>query len=475
MVVTMCLLGTFVSCEKSELNEQDEQNEQSDSKISELTAHVFDYSSIGLSWDNPESADFDHIEIYYGEGSIAADATTQFTGTISDNGTVIDKLLSETKYVFLLKTVDTEENKSAGVIITATTKARKNKIEVSNLTAIVRNERIILKWTPPNNPKESLMYPIVYYGEGTTAADATTQYNWGGVYGDTLTIISELTNDTQYVFVVRTLDYPEESKGVMVTATPIEMNEVLNSDLTYHSFTDTRDGEVYKTIQIGNQTWMAENFRYLPSVYSAAQGVGSDDESRYYVQGYEGSDVSAAKTHTMDIFGIDWNGDGMEYQNGTNKMVVNCYQTYGVLYNKPAAIAVCPAGWHLPTDEEWKTLEMYLGMSESDANKDGQDRGDIVKKLAAQIAWSESPLYTNMPETIGYNFYSNNSSGFSALPGGYRQGYYGGFGDLGLAAYWWTATQDASNTVYYRELRDSDISRGSHYRSTGLSVRYIKD
>jgi uncharacterized protein (TIGR02145 family) len=359
-----------------------------------------------------------------------------------------------------------------------------NTFELDNLTIIERNERVIIKWTAPVNPDESISYPKIYFGEGTTAEEATEEVSMFEVFGDTLTVIAELTNDIPYVFVVKTQDalkfmdgFSGESVGVMLTATPKEMNEVLNPDLSYNTFTDTRDGESYKTIQIGTQVWMAENYRYLPSVYPSTSGVGSDDDSRYYVNGYEGSDVSAAKANIVEIHSVDWNGDGLEYQDGSNSRMVNCYDTYGVLYNWPAAHAACPVGWHLPTDEEWKTLERYLGMSASDADLKDQDRGDIAKKLAAQVAWREDGLSTNMPESIGYNFYSHNSSGFSALPGGYREGDYGGFGDLGVAGLWWSDTKDASNTVYSREMRSRDayISRYSKYRSSGCSVRYIKD
>jgi len=361
---------------------------------------------------------------------------------------------------------------------------QKNTIELENLAIIEKNERVIIKWTAPVNPGESIVYPKIYFGEGTTAEEATEEAFIHHVFGDTLAVITELTNDMPYVFVVKTQDvlkimddFNGESAGVMLTAIPKEMNEVLNQDLSYNTFTDPRDGESYKTIQVGTQVWMAENYRYLPSVYPSTNGEGSDTHPRYYVNGYEGSDVSAAKSNTVEIHSVDWNGDGISIQDGGSARMVNCYETYGVLYNWPGAHEACPTGWHLPSDEEWKTLEKHLGMSASDADMKGQNRGIIAKKLAAQVAWHHAPLSTNMPEPIGYNFYSHNSSGFSGLPGGYRQGYYGGFGDLGVAGRWWCNTKDASNTVFNREMRsgDADVSRHSSYRSSGFSVRYIKD
>ncbi|NLB63985.1 MAG: hypothetical protein GX801_07760 [Fibrobacter sp.] len=96
----------------------------------------------------------------------------------------------------------------------------------------------------------------------------------------------------------------------------------------YGTFEDERDSNVYKTVQIGNQTWMAENLRYLPSLNGTED---SEEDAKYYVYGYEGSDVDNAK-----------NTDN--------------YKTYGVLYNFVAAKVACPAGWHLPSNTEWNAL-----------------------------------------------------------------------------------------------------------------------
>ena len=114
------------------------------------------------------------------------------------------------------------------------------------------------------------------------------------------------------------------------------------------SFIDTRDGNVYNYVTIGNQVWMAENLKYLPSV------VGSDTSSEitpfYYVYDYDGVNIEDAKATSN-------------------------YTAYGVLYNWSAAMAgsassvtnpsgvqgVCPIGWHLPSDAEWIVLTDYLG------------------------------------------------------------------------------------------------------------------
>ena len=102
------------------------------------------------------------------------------------------------------------------------------------------------------------------------------------------------------------------------------------------NLTDSRDSNIYTTVQIGTQCWMKKNLAYLPSV--VGPGTGSETTPYYYVPGYDGTDVSTAKA---------------TYN----------YTTYGALYNWPAATTACPSGWHLPTDAELTTLTDTTGNS----------------------------------------------------------------------------------------------------------------
>jgi uncharacterized protein (TIGR02145 family) len=194
------------------------------------------------------------------------------------------------------------------------------------------------------------------------------------------------------------------------------------------------EGYDYSTVQIGGQCWFAENCRYLPSVSPSSEG--SPTESYYYVYGYEGTEVAAAQDTTT-------------------------YETYGVLYNWPAVMTegICPSGWHIPSDGEWQTMEMSLGMSES-----------------AQTGWRGSPVGDYMKSTSGWNSGGNgsNSSGFTGLPGGYR--YSGGFGYNGNGGYWWSASESGSSS-WERKLDYSldDVSRDGSSRLNGFSARCVRD
>jgi uncharacterized protein (TIGR02145 family) len=125
--------------------------------------------------------------------------------------------------------------------------------------------------------------------------------------------------------------------------------------------------------------------------------------------------------------------------------------------------AVCPEGWHMPDDDEWKILEMALGMTQTDADTlYWRISGEVGKKLKSSVGWAD--------EGNGIN-----ANGFTALPGGYRN-IHGGFWSEGNYSLFWTASI-IDTTSWYRSLSalDSGVYRISTYRSNGLSVRCIKD
>jgi uncharacterized protein (TIGR02145 family) len=200
-----------------------------------------------------------------------------------------------------------------------------------------------------------------------------------------------------------------------------------------------KDGKSYKVVQIGSQWWMTENLAYLPAVSPPSEG--STTSPYYYVYDYKGTNVTTAKA------------------------TIN-YITYGVLYNWSAALAACPPGWHLPSDSEWKQLEMALGMTQAEANSvytRGTDQGAQMK---ATSGWNN-------------NGNGNNTSGFSGLPGGWRL-YDGNFKNIGYAGFWRSSSMDSeylTDTYMSRSLSyiTSKVNRGNNPRDMGLSVRCVKD
>jgi uncharacterized protein (TIGR02145 family) len=159
-----------------------------------------------------------------------------------------------------------------------------------------------------------------------------------------------------------------DEKGLMSQTTQmvIVISGVGSNDST---MIDSRDGRIYRFITIGDQIWMADNLAFLSEVSLPTTLSGT--EKHNYVYGYDGTSVTEAKA-------------------------TENYATYGVLYNWPAIMSgaypsmaipsgvkgICPDGWHLPSDEEWKVLERYLGMSESDVNNNSsRESGSVGAKL----------------------------------------------------------------------------------------------
>jgi len=202
-------------------------------------------------------------------------------------------------------------------------------------------------------------------------------------------------------------------------------------DANSGSFTDKRDNQSYKWVKIGDQIWMAENLAYLPYI------CGPDAQCGIYVYDYQ----------------------------GTGSASVN-YITYGCLYNWETAITVCPEGWHLPSDEEWMKLELFLGMKIEDLDKTDY-RGD-----AANIGGKLKE--TGTLHWLSPNDGATNETGFSALPGG---GYFGRFLNINESACFWTNSEDIENYAIARAF-DYIYKGRVRYRwekKYGLSIRCIKD
>jgi uncharacterized protein (TIGR02145 family) len=200
------------------------------------------------------------------------------------------------------------------------------------------------------------------------------------------------------------------------------------------SFTDSRDGHTYKTVTIGNQTWMAENLAYLPSVNRVSES--GFEESCFYVYGYSGVNLTEALKSPY-------------------------YKKYGALYNWKAANESCPVGWHLPADKEWKEMEKFLGMTITDYKRGWISSGETGKKLKSASGWQVNN--------------GTDESGFGILPAGCRG--YEGFQSMGFCGYFWTASSSGSDNGWRRGFcsDDNGSCREEDRKYFGISVRCLKD
>jgi len=215
---------------------------------------------------------------------------------------------------------------------------------------------------------------------------------------------------------------------------------IFNPDKTYGTVYDI-DGNEYKTIVIGTQTWMAENLRTTR---------------------YRNGDAIPHVTVNADWAALE-SGAYCFYRNTTN---LDTIATKGGLYNWFAAVDprnITPKGWHVPTDAEWATLITYLGV-------------DSVASTKLKEAGNKHWL---LP---AYGQKSTNESGFTALPGGCREDYDGSFFNFfgGGYGYFWSSSVDDFEYVYYIVITYFNTNNLIHTNSSltkkaGFSIRCIKD
>ena len=206
-------------------------------------------------------------------------------------------------------------------------------------------------------------------------------------------------------------------------------------------FTDSRDNRQYQAVKIKSQTWMVENLAYIPHVSPQWEQGG------IWVYGYSGSDRNIAITSEN-------------------------YRTYGCLYDWNTALSndygngkdICPPGWHLPDDSEWKTLEVGLGMDPIELDSvSWRLSGYVGVKLKFDSGWDSDGG-------------GSNSSSFSALPAGNRSTA-GSFLGLYGFAHFWTADESDDNNAWRRYLyyNREGVGRFTDLKKSGLSVRCVKD
>ena len=211
------------------------------------------------------------------------------------------------------------------------------------------------------------------------------------------------------------------------------------------------DGNVYTIVKIGTQTWTAENLK-----------------TTKYNDGTEILHILDTATWKSCIHSQT---AGYCYCNNTAD--ADSIKLFGALYNWYAVNTgkLAPAGWHIPTDAEWDTLQHYLRTN--GYNFDGTTTDNLfAKAMAAQTNWTP---YTTAG-TPGCSLSTNNSSGFSGLPGGYRYDS-GDFDGTGIYGVWWSATEANASFVYNRYISwsYSSLLRSYYLKSCGFSVRLVKN
>jgi uncharacterized protein (TIGR02145 family) len=246
-----------------------------------------------------------------------------------------------------------------------------------------------------------------------------------------ISIFPLLTIGAFLVFVAISCSKDHSDDPSSGNATNGKTTAMFNPGLSYGTLTD-QDGNTYKTITIGTQTWMAENLR--TTKYNDGTAIPN----------ITGAGEWAALT----------TGAYCNYNNTTGNDTI---ATYGRLYNWYAINTgkLAPEGWHVPTNAEWTTLTDYLGGTSGAVGK---------LKETGTTHWSNP------------NIGATNESGFTALPGGHRY-VNGSFESVGSYGCWWSSTEGGKDFAYGRYVFCSDSSLISDYvnQELGRCVRCLRD
>jgi len=204
---------------------------------------------------------------------------------------------------------------------------------------------------------------------------------------------------------------------------------------------DPRDGQSYSTVQIGSQCWMAENINIGTKINGNEEQTDNASIEKYCY----GNNTTECDTY------------GGFYQWNEMMQFVTVESTQGV----------CPTGWHIPSDNEWKTLEIELGMSQSEADNSGSRGTNEGSKMAGNADLWYNGALENDPEF--------NTSGLMLLPAGYRNTD-GSFDDQNSHTILWTSGV-YSTYAWRRNLsyEDTDVYRSYYNKAYGFSVRCVKD
>ena len=235
--------------------------------------------------------------------------------------------------------------------------------------------------------------------------------------------------------------------------------DYLNPSIPYDTIIDSRDGQVYKIVAVGDQTWMAENLNYAYNERKTSSDLASYcyDNDPKNCEIYGRLYTWAAAVDSLGIFSSD--GEGCGY-----KSMKDCR-------NKGRIRGICPAGWHLPDSSEWgEFLQTYAASIKH--NKTNSVYSDACESLKSGNLWGNG---------------GSNASGFSVLPAGYLNGpsfYYilsGTYKNLSYDAHFWTSSETLINDedyvayhvyMYFNHNTATIVTQNEDF---GYAIRCLKD
>ena len=352
------------------------------------------------------------------------------TATGAGSPITVTGLTNGTTYTFTVVATNAVGNSLASAASAAVTPAAAATVPgaPSGVVATAGDASVSVAFTIPTNNGGSVItgYTVTSNPGNITATGSSSPLT-----------VTGLTNGTSYTFTVVATNAVGSS---LASAASAAVTPAAASSCSTSTITDV-DGNLYHTVSIGTQCWTKENLRVTH--YNDNTPIPLD------ANGGSGGTSTIWQNLTVGSYAIYAN----EASSGTNAT------NYGFLYNWYAAKGIdmtgsttyknlCPTGFHVPTDAEWTTLTDFLG---------GLSVAGGKMKQTGTTLWNTDPGSTN-------------SSGFTALPGGYRNNV-GSFVNIGSAAFFWSATELTGNNAWSRFLLNVD---GTVYGNSNLYLNYIK-
>jgi uncharacterized protein (TIGR02145 family) len=233
----------------------------------------------------------------------------------------------------------------------------------------------------------------------------------------------------------------------------IAKDSYFNPNIDYGKMTDSRDGQVYKTVKIGNQIWMAENLNFA---YTSVPYKYEDDASDSTSWCYDNDPANCTKYGRLYTWAAAMDSAGLISTANKTKCGYGTTCTPNLIHQ-----GVCPGGWHIPTVAEWKELFVNVGGTCGDEEYACTNSGAILKSSSG---WYDSGN-------------GSDDFGFSVIPSGWYEVNSSINVSLGNIAYYWTAMEYDSSRAYswYFIFSQSNVKQDGDEKKTGLSVRCLKD
>jgi len=378
---------------------------------------------VDLSWTctDPE-ADPLNYDIYFGTEATPPQIATAQTEITFDPGT----LEYNTEYFWKIIAHDYYNNTTEGPVWSFTTEVNLSPESPSSPSPEHESENqsieVDLSWTCTDPEGDPLAYDIYFGTEASPPQVATSQ---------TETTFDPGTLESHIEYYWKIVAHDDHSN---TTEGPIW--SFITEAACGEPFIDPRDGQTYNSILIGGQCWMAENLN-IGNMINSSQNQQNNGNIEKYCYGNN-------PTYCNNFGGLyQWN-EMMQYT------------------TTPGVQGICPAGWHIPTDDEWKILEGTV-----------DSQYPVGHPIWNSTGWRGYNAGLNLKTTNGWN--GNNYYGFSALPGGYRDpgGSFNGFSEY---AYFYSSLPSGSG-AWSRALASgySTVFRNIVNQDAGCSIRCLKD